>query len=1026
VLGAGKVDKEVERQREEAKKRRAELVLQAQQARAADPVEEEDDRSDQRAQRDLPTDGDDDEDEKGGGGGSQDFANWLDNAAGEDDDDDEGEYGDYRKEERELPGDKRGTPLTPMASLMVPQEEEADDFMQRLDEAMAGGDAEGVVSLFEGEVASQDTFLKALRELPELDDQGQQSELDLLTLYRRRGYSTSEGFTAALRGAFEAGALRKAISLFAAWQNSLDDVELPTDVHRGILQVLGIARQLPPAIAHIRTRMEEGCSHEQAQLFFNSLLEGIVHSGKQDSTNAVGWVAAAMDEAKVEKDSETLALLVEAAMLAGAPSFIKEVGKTVLQFVRTTEGDDEAVDGGHALGGPGMWAVCAAHMRSGDLDAAYKWVLASQLLRGGDRPNLSEGRGPELLSDLTRALAINGQAKRVLRLLNRAVEDGAKLPSTAASVSISGCTSGRTQATVWLEPPAEFIRRRSLWSSQQGQNPQVKCAEQFDWERQEQMRHENYQWAPYLAPDTKLERAWLAPLRMEDIGFLGLARDWNGETPTQTAARERLGERPQEGQAYAIGAAMERSLRLLPVSQQMEFNAATEKDTTLGIFMMPEPQSWRVYHADAVKRAFLTPKRLMASSPEQFRDVLRKDHETRTLLADYKEPQMLSVPMSDIQLSVARISEDLKESIVEEQTKNWEEKKAILHELGYNDKKVTEGGEILRTAKMLILNPDMALPKPKEDVQQKITDLEYDVLEELWIRNYAGGIRATEEVFGEALTRQVDFTLDEELEEDETLDGSPADELRLALEIAGALQQLGQELSSADRRALLSAAHACGDQEVAALVVKGVMKEHWASPEAIVATKKSGIASSSVADAMEAGGWDRASAEAFLQGEVLLPRRTGGRGLGGLQTRLIDPMMGLGLGADDDDMRQEVCEHLMGETSGSAGVTEIKVRLTTGTKLTDESIAVVTREQVLARAAARPLEVQRLLSESSWQIRNADADDAAKLASLGLPVPESKVMCTKLWNFARNIVTESLSMREAAKAEVQARRRWSV
>jgi len=86
VLGASKADKEVERQREEAKKRREGLVWKAQQARAADPeaapgvraprerqgtgvearggFEEEDDRSYQRAQRDLPADGDDDEDER--------------------------------------------------------------------------------------------------------------------------------------------------------------------------------------------------------------------------------------------------------------------------------------------------------------------------------------------------------------------------------------------------------------------------------------------------------------------------------------------------------------------------------------------------------------------------------------------------------------------------------------------------------------------------------------------------------------------------------------------------------------------------------------------------------------------------------------------------------------------------------------------------------------------------------------------------------------------------------------------------
>eukprot|EP00971_Amphidinium_carterae_P144750 2868273-Amphidinium_carterae.1 len=101
---------------------------------------------------------------------------------------------------------------------------------------------------------------------------------------------------------------------------------------------------------------------------------------------------------------------------------------------------------------------------------------------------------------------------------------------------LAGRSVGRTLATVWLEPGEGFLQRRELWSSEPALK--VSVAEQFQWEQQDTSRLEVQEWAPYLPPDTKVERAWLTPLCSETAsGLLGLLGSWIGESLAAQARR---------------------------------------------------------------------------------------------------------------------------------------------------------------------------------------------------------------------------------------------------------------------------------------------------------------------------------------------------------------------------------------------------------------------------------------------------------------------------------------------------------
>merc|ERR1719188_1429286 len=140
----------------------------------------------------------------------------------------------------------------------------------------------------------------------------------------------------------------------------------------------------------------------------------------------------------------------------------------------------------------------------------------------------------------------------------------------------------------------------------------------------------------------------------------------------------------------------------------------------------------------------------------------------------------------------------------------------------------------------------------------------------------------------------VDAELLRELEKDEQLDGSAADELGLALDLLEKLQQVGCQPSAADRKALLAAAHALGVPELAARTLRAVASG-MRGPEQ--QAPQLGIAGKSLAGVMEAGGWERSSAEDFLAGLRALPKRDATSKLGELSTRYLDPL--LGVGGDD-------------------------------------------------------------------------------------------------------------------------------
>ena len=386
---------------------------------------------------------------------------------------------------------------------------------------------------------------------------------------------------------------------------SPDRISVPVAVAGDVLRVLAVYSQYESAVAHVHglLSMEEVNDLDAAALF-NKILLGIQQAGHPLTANRAEQVLKSMVEAGVEPDCETLRILVECKTLYAGPAFLTDVGQTVLSLARRFVGIPPD--------GPALLAVSAAHLRAGDLEAAYRWFVASQLeVRKQD---LGEPHALELVSQLARGLAVGGQAIRLLRVLQQVKADGGELPANAMSVSLAGYTAGRSLATCWLEPPADVVRRRGIWASEE--KVKVTCAEQWNWKQLEASRHEVYQWYPYLSPDTKLERAWLTPLRALDVGALGLVRDWSGETPAQATARERLGERTEEPMLD-----MKSALCVEPpgAANSGSFFSVAERTKSRPVALVPKPRTWRSVHADTVKRAYGNSQRHRAHSPQHLR-----------------------------------------------------------------------------------------------------------------------------------------------------------------------------------------------------------------------------------------------------------------------------------------------------------------------------------------------------------------------------------------------------------------------
>ncbi|CAE8644750.1 unnamed protein product, partial [Polarella glacialis] len=698
---------------------------------------------------------------------------------------------------------------------------------------------------------------------------------------------------AALQQLLAAGFLRQAVRVFDrfARQIPLRSEEL----HGQILRILGSSIQVDAAVEHVRYLLQEQeIDVSGATRLFNRILSGIVEGSTDPNVvQMTEIVINAMDAAGASRSSETLRLMVEAKVNCASQGFLTEAGQDVLDFARRSGPPD----------GCALLAVSAAHLRGGDLDAAYRWFVASQLSKQrqvlNDRPSGEGGeaaakRAMELVSQLARALAIGGQAQRLLRLLQQVSDDEGSLPPCASSVSLAGYTCGRTLATCWLEPPAEVVRRRAIWSGSESQTGlRVSCAEQFDWNQLETSRHEVYQWSPYLSPDTKPERAWQAPLRLKDPGSLGLARDWMGEGPTAAAARERLGERPWRRSGPAV---LDRALKL----QQPQLSTGTSSSSSAAISLVPQPRTWRVHHADIVKRAFLTPARISPPSPAHLRKMMLAERATRLMVPGSKEASVplvrwsaMSVPAPGsfvlFRLLKALVRDAPKEVRAKLQTKSFQDSKQvkemtkgdlirILEDLQVDVSLLTKPS-MGKLEEMVIFAASLAVGEQKVDL---LNDLEYlesirnlsdEKLHELW---EAGFSSANTEVFGKDISELVEAQMMSECEADE--------------EVAG---------DAADVQALCGAAHAADNKDLAAQVLRQ-LKDDILKPE-VSEEANLGTAGQSLADAMTRGGWQRSSAEEFLLGQRLLPERDANSptGLGNLTTRYLDPLMGLE-GSDAD------------------------------------------------------------------------------------------------------------------------------
>ncbi|CAK9028226.1 Uncharacterized protein SCF082_LOCUS18258 [Durusdinium trenchii] len=181
---------------------------------------------------------------------------------------------------------------------------------------------------------------------------------------------------------------------------------------------------------------------------------------------------------------------------------------------------------------------------------------------------------------------------------------------------------------------------------------------------------------------------------------------------------------------------------------------------------------------------------------------------------------------------------------------------------------------------------------------------------------------ASDLILGKELTTRLEAQLLAEQEEDEELDGSAEDELRLALENLRLLRKLGVAPSHADRRALLAAATALGEAPLAQEVLMEVTVEDVGLPE----HRSVGPAGRALADAMRRGGWDRQSSEEFLKGERLFPRRSHGR-LGDLKTRYVDPLFGGDFGNADAavDALMKPYEGQLASFKGTRNIADPKV-----------------------------------------------------------------------------------------------------
>jgi len=405
-----------------------------------------------------------------------------------------------------------------------------------------------------------------------------------------------------------------------------------------------------------------------------------------------------------------------------------------------------------------------------------------------------------------------------------------------------------------------------------------------------------HQWHPYLSPDTKVERAWLAPLRSLDVNGLGLVRDWCGETPAQATARERLGDRGPTPPVLDMKSALCVEPPGAGPDATRSFFSVAERSRSRPVARLPNPRTWRIFHADAVKRAYGNANRRRVPSPSHLRQHLLAEKSSQLLLGARPVATPLRIPYSKLKEIVETLTTEEKEALI-----HFKESplfsKASQKELQkvLTDAKVDADltGSTKQAAKSLV---EVAVAMAKgQPYLERLTDEEYveavekmseEELQEAW--KFLCSERSTE-IMGTKLSADVEEKLLSELQEDEQLEGSAEDELQLALEILATLRDVGVKPTAMDCKALLQAAHALGDVDLAGKVMESVAGSlaEQEEPESEL-----GPAGQAMLQVMEDGGWDRDASEDFLKGKRVFTRRDPETSLGKMQTRYLDPLLG--------------------------------------------------------------------------------------------------------------------------------------
>lgn len=858
--------------------------------------------------------------------------------------------------------------------------------------------------------AEQSLYLDTFKEIPQQRENMQQDVERMLENYLGKGYDPVEGYAAALRGLLGAGYLKKAVEVFERAQAGSffsEFVKLPLDVVCSLQSVLGRYGQWKAGAMHIQAcqGQENYMSPEDATACYNALLSGILAKLTSANMDLVNTMLSSLAGSAFAPDETTLKIVLRAIIDLRSPNASASLSDCLLTFKRQYHVN---------VGSAAMLLVSEFFMKTADMDAAYYWYALSQAEE--DRQRLDESQG-EFLSQFVRALAITGQVRRLLRVLRDIQNDGGVLPQSAASLSISGHTIGRTLAAVWLEPCAAHLRRRSFWTSDQRVSLNVSCAEEFNWGLHGGQRHEVCQWTPYLAPDTKLERAWLSPLRAADVGALGLERDWAGENPCACAARDRLGE------GKTTAEFMKQRLRLA-----LRLDSPGERDSGDGMCAPLQGRSWRVYHADEVKGGFPTGARATPISKDDLKRKIANDARTRCLVSgkqfvkETTEEITSSIRYSKLVDMFSKVDDKTKRLIwnVRPYAQNRRDVPLdaafkVLELLGVDMRQAIDlKEERIRDAAILVLKlagsgeSTINMPLTAAEYHDWLMNLSDERIDFLWdqLRGPLSPLCTPD------VTRAAQARISREHEEDFKIDGDPSDELHLAADVVQALRAVGIKQSSADLHALLAASHAAGDQEAAARLLAAIADQLEAVEGAEGATERAEhdeeqkTGHEVLVDAMERGGWERTSVEQFLAGQVPVPRRDPTKRLGQYLTKYMDPLMGLGKN------RAGVLHHLeFGQNSKAKfddNLAEMRVTVTAanGEEFEETAYTVFERLQTL------PFEEWHFLAGLVPQTGLAKNNDILQL--LGYPQIRYKEAAELLGALVQRVAEVAMRSREAS------------